>query len=69
MLQLTFNPTNPACPVMAFMVDQATRQEPVALVGTPGRRHASAFWDNSEPDPGMDEMLARVFGGSSAVSC
>jgi hypothetical protein len=65
MLQLEFNPTNAPCGVMAFMVDQATRQDPVALVGAPGLRHFSPMHApdaDIEPAPGMDDMLIRVFG-------
>lgn len=61
----------PGCPVIAFMVDQATRTDPVQLAGQPGRRHFSPFHaedGDREPAPTMDAMFERVFGRDPAVS-
>lgn len=41
------------CPVMGFMIDQATRTEPVPLIGEPGLTHQSPFHGLDEPD--MDD--------------
>ena len=46
--QEAFN--NISCPVMGFIVDQATRTQPVPLVGEPGLTHQSPFHGLDEPD-------------------
>lgn len=60
--------TSTPCPVMQFCVNQAQGILGLEqLPGKPGRVHQSPFHDDSEPAPGMDEMLARVFGTEPAL--
>ena len=62
MLQLTFTPP---CAIMSFMVDQATRTEPVPTPGRASRVHLSPFHDDKEFDDGMDPVWNALLNSGS----
>ena len=49
--------STPFCPVMSFMVDQATRTEPVPTPGKASVVHLSPFHNDFDPDGSLFERL------------